>query len=208
MKKGALKNLLSKFWFIVWKDNSPKGWIISIIFLFVVIKFVFFPILSFATGTTLPLAIVESCSMYHDGNLLSDFDNWWDKHEEKYSDVDLSKDDFNDYIFKNGFNKGDILFIIGVEPEKIKIGDVIIFEANTKNPIIHRVIGIKIKDENYIFSTMGDNNPGQLGVEKEIQENKIVGKAIFKLAPYIGWGKLIFFEMQRSPYERGLCSEN
>ena len=105
MNKEAVKKFFKKFWFIVWKDDSPKGWLMSLIFLFVVIKFIFFPLLSFATGTSLPLAIVESCSMYHDGNILSDYDKWWQTQDQKYSPFKINKTEFSDFIFKNGFNK-------------------------------------------------------------------------------------------------------
>lgn len=213
MKKSVgktIKDFLKKFWFIVWKDDSIKGWIISIVFLFVVIKFIFFPFLSLATGTALPLAIVESCSMYHDGNLFSNFDNWWERHDLKYSQFTINKLDFEDFPFKSGLNKGDILFIVGVEPKDLKEGDVIIFNAGRQNPLIHRIIDIEV-DSNTgkrIFSTIGDNNNGQLPIEEKIQENQIIGKATFKLAPYLGWGKLIFYEPSRDPSQRGLCHEN
>jgi len=202
------KKWLKKFWFIVWKDDSLKGWFISIIFLFILIKFIFFPILSLTTGTQLPLAIVESCSMYHSGNLISNYDSWWTKHNNKYSDLSLTKEEFQNFIFKKGFNKGDILFILGTNPDKLKIGDVIIFNGGTSNPIIHRIVSIRETEEGRIFSTMGDNNNGQLSVEKNIRENQIVGKAVFKLAPYLGWVKLVFFEPFRSQNERGFCEEN
>lgn len=210
MKKSDIKKFFKKFWFVVWKDDSFKGWIISILFLFIVIKFIFFPLLSLTTGTALPLAIVESCSMYHDGNLLSDFDAWWLRHDEKYTAFDITQSEFEDFTFKNGFNKGDILFILGTKPENIKIGDVIIFNANAQNPLIHRVIDIRHDGESsrYVFSTIGDNNNGQLSVEKTIDEDQLVGKAVFKLAPYLGWAKLVFYEPQRSPSEKGFCNEN
>ena len=73
--KEGLTKFWKKFWFMLWKDDSLKGWIFSIIFLFIFIKFIFFPILSLVTGTYLPLAIVESCSMYHEGNFLSNYNN-------------------------------------------------------------------------------------------------------------------------------------
>ncbi|MBI3622986.1 signal peptidase I [Candidatus Pacearchaeota archaeon] len=205
---SELKELWKKFWFLLWKDNSWKGWIFSIIFLFIFIKFIFFPLLSLTTGTQLPLAIVESCSMYHDGNILGNYDAWWNRHETKYSNLNISKDQFKDFIFKKGFNKGDILFIVGTKPENIKIGDVIIFNGGTRNPIIHRVVEIKQENGGYYFSTIGDNNNGQLTVEKDVAQTKIVGKAVFKLAPYIGWGKLIFFEPSKPSSERGFCNEN
>jgi signal peptidase I len=203
-----LKEIWKKFWFLLWKEDSWKGWIFSIIVLFLFIKFIFFPGLSLITGTSLPLAIVESCSMYHDGNILGSFDNWWDRHETKYERLDISKEQFKEFIFKKGFNKGDILFIIGVDPEDIEIGDVIIFNANRQNPLIHRVIEIKQENRGYYFSTIGDNNNGQLIIEEDIPQTAIIGKAVFKLAPYIGWGKLIFYEPNRNPSERGFCNEN
>src|SRR3989338_386228 len=103
--KKRLKHYWDKFWFLLWKDDSLKGWIFSIIFLFIFIKFIFFPGLSLVTGTSLPLAIVESCSMYHQGNLLSDYDGWWETHENKYEDFDITKEDFSEFSFQKGFNK-------------------------------------------------------------------------------------------------------
>jgi len=216
--KKKLKEYWDKFWFLLWKDDSLKGWIFSIIFLFIFIKLIFFPGLGLATGfsfqeiihgTALPLAIVESCSMYHNGNLFSSYDSWYDGHDSKYEDINLSQEKFAEFSFKKGFNKGDILLILDTKPEKLKIGDVIVFQGNQQNPIIHRIIDIR-EDENgeRIFSTMGDNNNGQLTVEKEIKEEQIIGRAVFRLVPYAGWGKLIFFEFQRDPSERGFCSEN
>jgi len=198
-----------KFWFVVWKDDSFRGWLLSLLFIFIVIKFIFFPFLNLVTGTTLPLAIVESCSMYHDKNIFNDFDDWWFNHQEKYSEFDLTMNTFENSKFKKGFTKGDVLFIIGTGPEKLNIGDVIIFNGNERNPIIHRIMTIQQDPitQKYIFSTIGDNNNGQLIVEKNISEDQIVGKAVARIAPYIGWGKLVFFEYKRPVSDRGGCTE-
>lgn len=206
--KRELKKFWEKFWFLVWKDDSLKGWIFSIIFLFIIIKFIFFPTLSLIAGTKLPLAIVESCSMYHQGNLLSNFDNWWERHDSKYSKFIINDLDFQDFTFKNGFNKGDILFVIRATPEKLKQGDVIIFNGGSQHPIIHRIVEIKEKNGERVFSTIGDNNLNQLPLETEIKQDQLIGKAVFKLAPYIGWGKLIFFEYNQDAGSRGFCREN
>ena len=207
LKKG-LKEYLNKFWFLLWKDDSLKGWIFSLIFLFLFIKLIFFPGLSLVTGTSLPLAIVESCSMYHDGNLFSNQNNWWMRHENKYSGFIINNLDFNGFPMKNGFNKGDILFIIKANPEKLKQGDIIIFNVNQRNPIIHRIIEINDTPDGRIFSTIGDNNNGQLSFEQGVTEDQIVGKAVVKVAPYFGWVKLIFYDWQKPVSERGLCHEN
>jgi hypothetical protein len=218
VKKKTIKDIkhdnkfiefLQKFWFVVWKDDSFRGWILSLLFIFVVIKFIFFPLLNLVTGTALPLAIVESCSMYHDGNMFSEFDDWWFNHQDKYGDFGVTMNTFENANFKNGFTKGDILFIIGKKPEKIEIGDVIIFNGNERNPIIHRIMTIEQDSitQKYIFSTVGDNNNGQLIVEKNISEDQIVGKAVIRIAPYIGWGKLVFYEYKRPINDRGGCEE-
>ena len=207
MEKSGFRKFWNNFWYIVWKDESFKGWIISIIFIFIVIKFIFFPVLSLTTGTKLPMAIVESCSMYHKGNFFSDYDSWWTRHENKYFGLQLNKEQFKNFNFNNGFSKGDILFIIKAKPEKLKVGNVIIFEGNQQNPIIHRIIKIEKENEEYIFSTIGDNNNGQLSVEKEISSNQLVGKAAFRITPWLGWAKLIFYEQVRPEAERGFCDE-
>jgi signal peptidase I len=211
-KEGDSKSKFSKFlkksWEVIWKDDSFKGWLISLVFIFVVIKFIFFPLLNLATGTSLPLAIVESCSMYHSGNVFSNFDNWWEEHDLKYENINISKSEFESFIMKRGFSKGDILFIVKAKPEKLEVGDIIIFNANQKNPVIHRIIRIRQEDGNYIFSTMGDNNNGQLPVEINITENQLVGKAVFRIVPSVGWAKLIFYERLKPQNQRGFCEES
>ncbi len=207
-EKKSIKKSLKNFWWILWKDDSFKGWAFSVVFLFLFIKFLFFPFLSLVTGTSLPLAIVESCSMYHSGGLFSNFDSWWENHEDKYNEFSITQQNFLNFPLKKGFNKGDILFIVRANPEKLKEGDIIIFNANQKNPIIHRIVDIKEIDGKRYFSTMGDNNREQIGFEEEISEEKLMGKAVFRLAPYLGWIKLLFYDWQKSSSERGFCIEN
>jgi len=106
-------------------------------------------------------------------------------------------------IASSPLDKGSIELTIELTPDgrltpffhkKVEVGDVVIFEGNYKNPIIHRVVKIKETSEGFVFSTMGDNNNGQLEVEKEISQEQIMGKAQANIAPYVGWIKLIFFE--------------
>jgi len=221
-EENKIKRYWKKFWYLLWKDDSLKGWLFSLIFLFVFVKFIFFPVLSLVTGTSLPLAIVESCSMHHQGNVFSVFDNWWERHDEKYNNLKIDKGEFEKFQFKRGFSKGDILFLVKANPEKLKIGDIILFDSGGKTPVIHRIIKIERKVDGQgnlgvlTFTTIGDNNNAVLtpnnnpaGVdEREIKEEQLVGKAVFRIAPSLGWVKLIFFEHLRVPEERGFCREN
>lgn len=191
----GLKDYLVKFWRFLQKD-SWASLVVTLILAFVLIKFIFFPLLSFVTGTTLPLVIVESCSMYHheEGFELSFSSQIYEKNG-------ISIDDTKNWIFQDGFNKGDVIFVVG--PKNIEVGDVIIFNGGARNPLIHRVISI----ENGIYSTKGDNyltNAGQLPSEVRIREEQIIGKALFRV-PLVGWAKLIFYEYSRLPNERGFC---
>ena len=174
------------------KKDSWDSWLVSLVLVFIFIKFIFFPLLTLITSSSLPLVVVESCSMYHETN----FDDWWNQNSELYKQYNISKEEFIDYSFKRGLNKGDIIITWG--RGEYKKGDIIIFSAQTKYPLIHRIIS------DGKISTKGDHNPGQLSIEKEISENQIIGKAVAKI-PLIGWLKLIFFEPFKSQEERGLC---
>jgi signal peptidase I len=155
--------------------------------------------------------------MYHKGNVFSNFNDWFNRHETKYESIDITKEGFQNFVFKNGFNKGDILFIIGANPDKLKIGDIILFKSGNRNtPVIHRIINIEKENGKRIFTTMGDNNaqilipnnnPGGVD-ERKITEEQLIGKAVFRIVPGIGWIKLIFFEGSKSQSERGFCTES
>lgn len=183
-----------RFWKFL-QEDSWSSFIVTLILAFIIIKFVFFPGLSLITGTSLPLVIVESCSMYHheDG-----FERTFES--DVYENNGLSLADTGNWIFQNGFSKGDVIFVVGAK--NVEVGDVIIFNGGAQHPLIHRVVSTDP------IATKGDNyktNSQQLSVEKSISENQLVGKALFKV-PFIGWAKLIFFEGGRDARERGLCS--
>jgi len=187
-----VKEYFGKFWKFL-QEDSWGSFAVTLLLAFVVIKFVFFPGLSLLTGTSLPLVIVESCSMYHqEAGLERVFDN------SVYGDLGISLADTLGWDFQNGFSKGDVIFVVGVdEPE---VGDVIIFNGGTSHPIIHRVV--EAGDE---FVTKGDNNPQVYPFDRNIKRENLVGRALFKV-PFIGWAKLIFYESSRRPEDRGLCS--
>jgi len=196
-----VKEMLKKTWNFLWKDDSFLSWIVFMVVIFIFIKFIFFPSISFLTGTSLPLVIVESCSMYHN----SDFETWWDNYGDWYESHDISKEEFSEFSVSNGFTKGDIFLVLGVNKDNVEIGDVIIFQSGEfGRPIIHRVVKV---DDN--IQTKGDNNnidgSEQFPFEKNIAESSIIGKATGVRIPLLGWIKLIFYEPFRNPSERGLC---
>tara|TARA_Y100000310_G_scaffold344244_1_gene455935 strand:+ start:384 stop:953 length:570 start_codon:yes stop_codon:yes gene_type:complete len=182
---------IKKFWAFLKKDTW-QSWFVSLILIIIFIKFIFFPTLSFTTGSPLPLVVVESCSMYHEAS----FDNWWLSNKAWYESQGIEKSDFESWPFKSGLNKGDIIFVWG--RSEVKQGDIIIFNANARNPLIHRVTSLDP------IQTKGDHNAGQLGVETNIPQSAVLGKSVVKI-PLIGWLKLIFFEPFRQKEQRGLC---
>jgi len=215
--KEKLKNGFKRFWFLLWQDNSFKGWLFSLIFLFIFVQFVFFPVLKGITGTSLPLAIVETCSMYHQGNFFSSFEGWFDRQETKYLRFNISREEFETFPLRRGFSKGDILFIIKPDINKLKVGDIIAFQSEKKStPIVHRIIRIKEEEGKRIFTTLGDNNKEILnsqnnlwGINEEsVEEDQIIGKIVFRVVPSVGWLKLIFFEPTKPYMERGFCKES
>jgi len=187
---NILKELKDFYNFL--KEDSWQSWIVGISLVVVFVKAIFFPLLSLITGTALPLVVIESCSMYHD----SSFENWWSENYAWYESHGINKEVFENFSFKNGLNKGDIILVWG--KDKLSLGDIIIFKSQTNYPIIHRIVNTSPLD------TKGDNNSGQLSLEKNIKNENIMGKAIFRI-PYLGWVKLIFFDITKPQSERGPC---
>ncbi len=97
-------------------------------------------------------------------------------------------------------NKGDLLFLRGMDPEDIKEkdseheGDVIVYNARglwegaPEDPIVHRVIDKYKKDGKWYFITKGDANNN---ADKEpVPAHRILGVVCGRI-PYIGWIKII-----------------
>lgn len=176
---------ISKIWDFLWKSDSPASWIADLIIAFVIIKFIFFPLMSMLFSSALPFVIVESTSMKHD----YDYDGFWNAHGSFYEELNISKEQFENFSFKNGFDKGDIMLIKG--QDEYKVGDVIVFQTDFQStPIIHRIISVKKQ----VYSTKGDHNFGQLIYEQKIEKKQIIGKA-FGTIPWLGWLKLGFLEI-------------
>ncbi len=188
----AFKEKLKKFHAFL-KEDSWSSFFVTMVLALIIIKFIFFPLLSFLTGSSLPLVIVESCSMYHSNSLEEIM------KDQLYVMNNLSYKDTTDWSLRRGFNKGDIIFVVG--PKNIDVGDVLIFNANQRSPIIHRVISEDIYGS---VTTKGDNNLGLLPYESGIKPTQFIGKAVFRI-PFLGWIKLIFFDFQKPVSERGLC---
>lgn len=192
-----IKENLFKFWNFL-KEDSWQSMVVFLLIAIIFIRFLFFPALSFVTGTSLPLVIVESCSMYHSQK---GFEQIFEK--PFYGEKGISIEDTVDWDFQNGLNKGDVIFV--VRAKNLEVGDVVIFEGGERYPIIHRLVR-----NSEPYQTMGDNNYGQLKPprsltdETNISEDQLVGKAVFRV-PYLGWIKLIFFEFSRPESQRGFC---
>jgi hypothetical protein len=188
---------LKKAWWFLWEDDSVLSWIVSTVVAIVVIKFIIYPVLGLALGTSYPIVAVVSNSMEHDGS----FDNWWSSkadcglgcnQELYYDQLNISKKKFREFPFKNGFNKGDVMVL--VKPKNLKTGEILVFMSFKADPIIHRVVDV----EEGKYTTKGDHNTRIFNTpifnEVGITEDQMVGKAIFRV-PYVGYVKIWFVEL-------------
>jgi len=193
MKKSLWRSFIH-----FWNDDSLKSWLIFLLvilpLLFILIKFVFFPVINLVSGATQTLVVIETASMHHEGSLGNifylpvNFDNYWNQAKDWYVSRNISKEQFEEFPFRTGMEIGDIIVL--TKRGKINIGDIIVFEAGEKRPIIHRVVSIIIENNKKIYSTKGDANPSQLSFETSIPENKVLGKAVAKI-PRLGYPKVI-----------------
>lgn len=192
------KDVVKKVWYFLWEEDSIWSWLANVVIAFVVIKFLLYPGIGFVLGTPAPIVAVVSGSMEHEGN----FDHFWSSQmccnaacSEKltqgdfYEKLNISRDVFRNFDFVNGFNMGDIMILYS--PKNAKLGDVIVYVvANRPDPIIHRVV--KVSEENGMkyYWTKGDHNCDMGAFERRIPENKVIGKAVWRV-PFLGWVKII-----------------
>lgn len=212
MKKRRLQSLttlLKRFWNFLWYEDSWLSWIVNVILAFIIIKFVVYPGLGLVLGTTHPIVAVVSGSMEHDGS----FDEWWSSsalcgnvlctQEAYYAQYGIIKEEFQDFRFPNGFNKGDIMMLFGTPAKSLQPGDVIVFQSNRRDPIIHRIINVNVQNNESIFQTKGDHNQQSIAStsldEVNIKEEQIIGRAIVRI-PYLGYVKIWFVELL-NPYD-------
>ncbi|OIO41102.1 signal peptidase I [Candidatus Pacearchaeota archaeon CG1_02_31_27] len=187
------KTASGKLWHFLAHDNSIWSWIVDIILIFLIVKFLIFPGFSLIFGTPLPFVIVESSSMHHEGLV----DEYWKSYGDWYEDKNITLNEFKEWKFSNGMNKGDVIVVVG--KKQYQEGDVIIFSnLQTKTPIIHRIVLI---NEDGTYQTKGDHNNGQNNYEFSIKQSQIKGKSVLRV-PYIGYPKVLLCENMKIP---GIC---
>jgi signal peptidase I len=125
------------------------------------------------------------------------FDQFWEVCGNWYEQNNISQEEFKEFPYVNGFNKGDVMVIYGTKPKDIKIGDIVVFQGSTKT-IIHRVVDIKTKDGEVFLTTKGDRNidiiKGSGVFEENISEDRIIGRGVLRI-PYLGWIKIFMNEL-------------
>ncbi|TKJ17266.1 signal peptidase I [Candidatus Woesearchaeota archaeon B3_Woes] len=123
----------------------------------------------------------------------SNLDFFWESCGEWYiENTEITKESFDDFKFKNGFNKGDIMVLRGKKPEKIEVGNTIVYMSKTAPyPIIHRVIRIENSEEEYTFITKGDHNVRE---DVPVDEEQLIGNAVLRV-PFVGWIKIGFVNL-------------
>jgi signal peptidase I len=213
-------NKFKKIWNFLWHEDSVTSWVVSIILAFVIVKFIVYPLIGILLGTGFPIVAVVSESMehkasplcieYENGKCVNESDSafkicgqtvnnggffsenmYWETCGEWYKEHNISRKSFSEFSFKRGFNKGDIMVLVGAESKDINIGDIVVFDGGLNYPIIHRVVDKWVDSDSYYLATKGDNNEGSSDNEIEIGEDELVGKAVFRL-PLLGWVKIWF----------------
>lgn len=211
---------LRQFWHFIWNDDSILSWVLSIVVAFVLIRFIFYPIIGLILATSHPVVAIVSGSMEHSlaessfgvyticGRQLTEKEKvtlelFWELCGTWYEEHNISKEKFSTFPFRRGMNRGDIIVLRNPGAENIRVGDVIVFiqpENQIVEPIIHRVVAIDTTND-IVFQTKGDHNedsilidsPSKYLNEFEVRETDLVGKSIFRI-PYVGYIKIWAYE--------------
>jgi len=182
------KKIAKKIWHFLIYEESLASFIVDAILIILIGKFILYPIIGLALGTSFPIVAVVSSSMDHHG---LDFNEWWENNENYYEDFEITQSNFESFYLKNGFKKGDIFIVKGMPFEDLQVGDIIVYRVSIqKDPIIHRIVLL----EDNTLQTKGDANPAQIHFENSVSPNQVHGKAVFRI-PFLGWAKVLFVEL-------------
>jgi len=191
--KQKPKTWYGKTWHFLWHEDSFYSWIVNIVLAVLIIKFLVYPGIGLIFGTSYPIVAVVSGSMDHHGE---SFDSWWSDNKDFYLQKGITKQMFEEFPFRNGFEKGDLMILKGADKEDIEVGNVAVFISGKPYPIIHRVVEVRDKS----FETKGDANKLQIQPpydyqldETSVSYDSVVGKAVFRI-PLIGYVKIFFAE--------------
>ncbi len=167
--------------------KSLLSYVAFVIFSFVLIKFVVYPVIYKIFNLSYMSAILSG-SMTHGDYVNYTYYYWLEINGYNVSEV-------KNWPFPNGINVGDVIF---ARKERIKVGDVIVYKCVwkgcPKGTIVHRVINITKNGNVTIYHTKGDANPYQLYWENNISENLVVGKVIYKV-PYLGYPRYFVWKI-------------
>lgn len=179
------KKLLKDTWYFIAHDNSALSWVVNFILAFLIVKFIIYPLLALILGSSLPLVAVVSGSMDHVG---MDYDSWWEDKGQWYIDHNISKEEFSQFSFPNGFQKGDVM-VLG-RAKDLKAGDVLVYQSTlAPYPIIHRVVSVS---DVPTYQVKGDHNGGP--DPYDVSKEQVLGKALYRI-PKIGWIKIWFSQL-------------
>lgn len=196
-----------RVWHFLWEDDSVWSWLANLVVAFIIIRFVFYPVLGVLLGTSYPIVAVVSESMEHDlhqnvlcGQQFSEFpesfDHYWKTCGSWYEERGITKEQFKQFPFQQGFYKGDVIILWRANNNNLQLGDILIFQGNRPQPIIHRIIKVWKEDELTYYQTKGDHNSDSLSGaygELQIGKERIYGQGVFRL-PYLGWVKILFVD--------------
>jgi len=221
-KEVKENSLLKKYWKWLWESDSWWSYLVFLILVFVIIKFIFLPGLGLIFGTQLPLAIVESSSMDHNSLEYCLKAGYYTQNGKTYTQcTEWSKNDYEicgrTFESSSYFNTDHYWQTCGAwyedknitkeQFEKFKFkngfrkGDIMIIFGKRDIKIGDIIIFDAGRSNPIIhrvvsqspLQTKGDHNSAQLSEEKSISDNQIVGTAMGRI-PYLGWIKLFVVE--------------
>ncbi len=203
--RTSWKGHTRKAWRFFWHDESAWSFLANVIVAFLIIRFIFYPLLGLVLGTSFPIVAVVSESMehgLHEKKLCGEyftkfresFDNYWEVCGNWYEDMGITSQKFASFPFRDGFDKGDVILLWRAHRDNVEVGDILVFQGDKPQPIIHRVVKVWQEDEKFYYQTKGDHNSGSIqGTfgETKIGEERVYGKGILRI-PYFGWVKILF----------------
>ena len=164
---------IRKAWRFFWHDESIWSFLANVVVAFLIIRFIFYPLLGLVLGTDFPIVAVISESMEHSMHekklcgeyftkFRESFDNYWEVCGNWYEEMGITPQKFESFPFRDGFDKGDVILLWRANRDNVEVGDILVFQGDKPQPIIHRVVKVWQEDGKFYYQTKGDHNSGSI----------------------------------------------
>lgn len=174
----------------IFSGNTYYSIIFYLVLFYILFVYVALPSVYALTPVSYISAVVSGSMDHSVSTIQLTYNDWLSQHGFNSSVA-------SNWPFHDGISVGSLVVSYKATPTQIKVGDIIIYNANnagSTEEIIHRVINETEINGTYYYTTKGDANPDSLPFEIDIPYSSVIGE-VQTVIPYLGYPKYLLYTL-------------